>query len=424
MGRMKFDLATNFDEELLQYLEKVDQKQQVISLFGKLKSDPVGGGRASVALSDVSLEQIEQYNRRCQAMGIHLNYLLNPLTLNNQDVVAQEHRELMKFVGILRDIGIEWITVCSPYLLNLVKKQFPHMKVTVGVYAYVGSLSKAKSWIDMGADEITLTESCTRNFAFLERILKMYCKREVNFRLIANNGCLHECPYALNHAGTVSASSRSGDSSRRGYYDVSLVGCYSRKLSKPANMIASDWIRPEDLHFYEELCEKTGNNRLIIKLVERTKSTKFLKNVLDAYLQEKYERNLLDLMNWIGNDTENRKLDLSGYMEALRKGELDGKTLIQYSSFLQLPDLYIDNKKLDGFMEHFIHNYACDRKSCWLEEGMPEEGREEYCFYCREWAKRVVSVPQGKEYERWLRNADELKESFNNSRLFPGGSGV
>lgn len=422
MGKIKLDVGTNFDPALLDFIEKTDTRGQIVSMFGKLKTDIVGGGRASVALNEVSLDEVARYNARCRSMGIDFNYLLNTLTLQNRDIIPEDHRRLVEFIGALSDMGIRWLTVCSPYLLQLVKRQFSHIKVTIGIYAFVGSLSKAKSWVEMGADELTLTENCTRNFDLLEAMLQTYRDRNVKIRIIANNGCLHDCPYALNHAGAVSASSLMGSRSQKNYFDFSLVNCYARKVTHPANMIASDWIRPEDQHYYEALCERAGNDRLVLKLVERTKSTAFLCRVVKAYIEKKYEGNLLDIMNWIGSDSVNsqKQFDVAGYVQSLRAGKIDMDTLIRYSAFFALPDIYIDNQKLDGFLEHFIHDYQCDRKSCRLESDPAGKPTKYDCTYCREWAKKAVSIDNTKQkaYQKWIENARILKDKFNTSEIF------
>ena len=44
---IQYDLATNFDEELIDFIVENDKQKQIKSVFGKLKSDITGGGRAS-----------------------------------------------------------------------------------------------------------------------------------------------------------------------------------------------------------------------------------------------------------------------------------------------------------------------------------------------------------------------------------------
>lgn len=418
MGNIKLDVATNFDTKILDYIKQKDTNHQVVSLFGKLKTDIIGGGRSSISLKDVSLEEVYKYNIECKNMGIRLNYLLNPLCLGNKDVISVEHNKIVSYIKELYDMGIEWVTVCSPYLLNIIKNQFPNMKVTIGLYAFINTLQEAQNWVDMGADELTLLQSYTRDFEMLKKYLICFKNKDINLRILANNGCLHECPFSVNHGSAAAHSSANNEESTKKYLDYSLVNCYQRKILKPANILASDWIRPEDLRYYEELCEETGNDRLVIKLVERTKSTDFLCNVIGAYIDEKYDGNLLDLFNWIGNNEEGSNLDINGYAKSLAKGELNLEEFKKYSDFFQIPKIILDNNLLDGFISHFKNNYQCREKICWMNNEEPDEQNPNYCYYCHNWAKKAIKIQDKDYYEKWKSNVNELKEGFDSSKIF------
>lgn len=420
---MKLDVATNMDPLLLDYVKEIDKDHKVDSFFGKLKKDVVGGGRSSVSLPDVTLDQVFEYNARCIDAGIRFNYLLNPLCLNNRDVIARDHRKIVSFISDLYKGGIRWVTVCSPYLLEIIKNQFPEMKVTIGLYAFIGNLQQAYQWIKLGADELTMMQSYNRNFPALRELLTNLKEYDVNIRIIGNNACLHECPFSVSHGSATAASSADDDESREKYFDYNLINCYSRKINNPDNLIASDWIRPEDIKYYDKLCEETGNDRLVLKLVERTKPTEFLMRVIQAYINEKYEGNLVDLFNWIGN----RGIETAGntadeYVNLIRMGDVDTGSIIRYSSFFNIPHVQIDNQKLDGFIRHFVENYQCDKKICWMknEDPTPEERKGLYCTYCHEWRKKVLNISK-EEQEKWSKNTEILKYDFESSRFFKMG---
>jgi collagenase-like PrtC family protease len=350
-------------------------------------------------------------------MGIRFNYLLNPLCLGNRDVLPEEHRKIVDFLGQLYDGGIRWVTICSPYLLKIIKKQFPEMKITIGLYAFITNLQQAFQWVKMGANEITMSQSYNRNFPALRTLLTELKDYDVNIRLIANNGCLHECPFAVSHGSATSHSSADTDVSGSKYFDYNLINCYHRKVNYPNNILASDWIRPEDLHYYEELCDEMGNHRLLMKLVERTKPTDFLIRVIDAYRTQHYDGNLLDLFNWVGNQGVETGNDNLAYIKLIQSGEIDQKAFIRYSNFFNIPDIYLDNNKLDGFINRFIHSYQCDKRVCWMNNEDPSDKSSLYCTYCHEWRKRAITIDQP-QYEKWSSETAKLKDDFESSRFF------
>lgn len=417
---MRYDMATNFDTAILDHIEKYDEKHQVASLFGKFKTDVIGGGRSSNTLPDITEKQLIDYNERCKKMGIHFNYLLNPMCLGNRDMLPVEHKKIIEFLKKLESYGIEWVTVNSPYLCEIIKKQFPKIHVTVGQYAVIQTIQQARQWVDLGADELTLSHNVNRDFDNLRNYLKVFKDTDIRMRVIANNGCLHDCPFSLNHAACVSHSSTPDGTATNCCIDYSIVNCYYRKLTKPTHLIASDWIRPEDVHYYKELCDETGNHNLVIKLVERSKPTAFLINLLDAFLHESYDGSLTELLNWLDerNSGSQTHIDASGYIEAVKNGELDLHSINYYIKTLQLPKIKIDNTKLNGFLEHFVHNYHCKEKICWLESYDPDERSDKYCYYCHDWAKKVITCEDQKEFDKWLKSVEKLKGNMVSSRIF------
>lgn len=414
---MKYDVATNFDEELVEYIKKNDSKHEIISLYGKLKYDCIGGGRPSGMLVDLNMDYLENYNKKCKEIGIKFNYLLNPLCLGGKDVNSKEHIKIVDFIKELSDRGITDVTVNSPYLCEIIKEQFPHIRVTIGIYANVNSLMKIKRWVDLGADEITLVHDVNRNFKLLESILLYLKDTGVLVRLIANNFCLHQCPFEINHGSTVAHASVNSEISSC-YIDYNLINCYYRKIKYIGNLISSDWIRPEDIKVYENLCEKTGNDNLVIKLVERTKTTDYLKNVIKAYLNRKYKGNLSDLMNW--SDKLRAPINPKEFLDKISSGDINLNVINKYFNFYNVPIPFIDNEQLDGFIDHFINHYDCNNQICWTGRESNEDIDKKYCHYCYNWAKKVVSMPDEKKYNKWIENNEELMQGMITSNIFRG----
>lgn len=94
-----------------------------------------------------------------------------------------------------------------------------------------------------------------RDFKLLKKMLLYTKGKNVTLRLIANNLCLHMCPYSIMH-GTVQGHFSCSDSCSRGDIDYCLMKCLSTKIEDMSNLISSDWIRPEDLCYYENYVRK------------------------------------------------------------------------------------------------------------------------------------------------------------------------
>jgi collagenase-like PrtC family protease len=193
--KMKYTVATNFDPEVVEEITRFNKDNVFYSVFGKLKKDIIGGGRSSINLPHVSIQELKDYIKLCHSRGLKFNYLLNPICLGNREFVKKEHYKILKFFDCLLNVGVDNVTINSPYLCELVKKQFPNLKITIGHFAYVSTIRQISYWEELGADEITLQHYINRNFKLLEEMLLYTKKSGIGLRIIANNFCLHDCPY-------------------------------------------------------------------------------------------------------------------------------------------------------------------------------------------------------------------------------------
>ena len=146
---MQFSVATNFDDTLVDRIKNYP----VAELYGKLSADAVGGGRASFMLPRVGRRQVEAHVAVVRRAGIRFNYLLNAACMSNVEYTRRGQRAIRNLLDWLSAIGVDGVTVAIPFLLEIVKSDYPHLKAKVGVFAQVDNLRKAKAWEAMGADE-------------------------------------------------------------------------------------------------------------------------------------------------------------------------------------------------------------------------------------------------------------------------------
>ncbi|WP_338951245.1 U32 family peptidase [Fusobacterium nucleatum] len=418
-NRIKFTIGTNFDKELINNISIIDKNKDFISVFGKLRTDFLGGGRAANLLPEISFNELEKYINLCHKNNLKFNYLINPMCMENMELETNTHYKIIEYIDNLVSIGIDAITINSPYLCEMIKSRYPNLTITIGLYAYVHDMNLLRRWINLGADEITLAHENNRDFYLLKQMLEYTKNKNVNLRLIANNVCLHLCPYAMMH-GTVQSHASQKHSKTRCDIDYCMTKCISEKIKNVTNLMCSDWIRPEDIHYYEELCESVGNYNLSIKLVERTKNTEFLTRVIKAYSSRKYKGNLLDILLWPKYDEMLIKSKSDEEIDEIKKLY----NMDEYNNYLKqfnLPNIFIDNQKLDGFLEKFVKKYDCDKKICTaiIKNDIYEKdySKSYTCDYCKVWGDKVITFNQ-EERTQWLQNNVKFNDNLKKSLIF------
>ena len=437
---VKYDVGTNFDNRLFDIIKECDKDHRIKNLYGKLKQDGLPGGRATSIIHDLSDDEFVQYIKDCNSLGITFNYLINPLCMGQAEYDPVEGKNIRDTLHKLYDMGVRYFTINSPSLIKYVKKEFKDVQVTLGLYAYPVSIQQIEYWRNWGVDELTLDHAFNRNFDLLRTVMKTYKDSDFSMRIIANNFCLKECPYRLTHGAFVGHSDPTAIS-----MDFSLINCTYRKISNPKAMLTAEWVRPEDIHYYEELAEETGYKNFSVKLVDRTRATVFIERVVRAYLAESYDGNLLDILNW--PQTRNMFPDKNGKpaggppagmpagappmgaggppagmpaggppmgMPAggpppgprVRFMEQMNPTFAPiYGRVMNFPNIYIDNKKLDGFTEHFFKHNNCANSLCSgtiIEDGMK---CDHACDRCGAWVDKVISYDKA-EVEEWKKIAE------------------
>lgn len=435
---VKYDVGTNFDYKLFDIIRENDKDHRIKNVYGKLKNDGLQGGRSTSIIPYLTIDEFAAYVQACKDNDLTFNYLINPLCMDQNELDPDKGKEMRDFIHSAYDVGVRYFTINSPTLIKYVKSEFKDVFVTLGLYAYPVSIQQVEYWRNWGVDEITLDHSFNRNFDLLKKTLKFYKDSDFCLRLIANNFCLKECPFRLNHGSFCSHSDP-----KKVSMDFNLINCTYRKVSNPKAMLTSEWIRPEDVHYYEELAEETGNKNFSLKLVDRTRSTEFIGNVIKAYTSESYDGNLLDIINWPNTKSMLFASKMGGPLGVqggppagappvsggpaggppkdlppMRFAErMNHEFFPKYGRTMNFPNIYIDNKKLDGFIDHFINNNNCANSLC--AGTIIEDGREcSYsCNYCGKWAEKVVSYDK-EEVDQWLAVSSEILKALQSGGMY------
>jgi collagenase-like PrtC family protease len=382
---MRLSVAYNGDLDLIERLKEI---KSVVNLFGSMSKTVTGGGRSSFVLAQISKNDIEQAVTAAHSYGIEFNYVMNSICTGNKEYTQAIYAEIVAHFDWLRSIGVDWVTLANPYIIELCKRKFPDIKVSLSTFVSVETIQRAKFYEAIGVDEITVRENINRKFALLQA-LKQSVKCDI--QLLANQACLYQCPFQHYHCNFVSHASQSGDASSEGLIDFCILRCNQYRFSQPAELIKPGWIRPEDLRVYEEL----GIDKF--KLSDRGSPTAWLVKVARAYHQRKYEGNLAEILNLcMGMNRRRGQSRLRADASPLTPEITAMRKLLKAFALLEVE---IDNQGLNGFLEYFkiadCNLLACDS-----------------CGYCQKVAEQVVRFPDPQSVARGLEYLAGLAEAM------------
>jgi len=390
---MKLTVPTNWQGDLVARIKR----PQVDAVFGKLREDYVGGGRPSLALPGITKAKAASHIKAIRAEGMKFHYLLNASCMDNREVTRSGQDGIIRLLSWLSEINVDGIVLTIPYLLEFAKRKYPKFEFSVSCFANVNSVEKAKFWEDLGASVITLSlVEANRNFKLLEKIRKSV---SCQLQLIVNETCLQDCPMYFYHNNTTSHSSQRFGVNNAFMIDYCRLSCKYKKIVNPVNFIRASWIRPEDLSVYENV----GIDRF--KLVDRCMNTDAIVLAVDAYSKRSYPGNLNDLFL---NASKNLWVKNSGFLHKLKYFMHPFKVnifkMFKHRGILRDTQVYIDNTKLDGFLDYFM-NEDCRYKSC------------DECGYCQRLAEKVVRVDP--EFRRQaMKQYENVLEQLNSGEIF------
>ncbi len=382
---MDFTVPTNWQRDFPGAIDT----SRISEIYGKLESDCVGGAHASFLLPPVHKRRAAEHVMQIHKRGIRFNYLLNPVCLANREWTNKGQKDIRRLLDWLSGTGVDCVTVGIPYLLQLIKKRYPHFQASVSVGAEVNTPFRARYWEDLGADAVTLSSiDVNRNFELLRKIRScVSCK----LQLIANLPCLPGCHMHQYHGAIASHASRGWRPSGSFIIDYCSLSCRHMRLSDPKKFVSAVWIRPEDVRHYAA----AGIDR--IKLVDRGMRTEILARIIGAYSKESYEGNLMDLFPFNAGTrvVSSPRYFFKNLRYFFRPFDVDLSRLLEHSRACADNPVYLDNRMLDGFLDHFIQG-KCPGSDC------------DSCGYCRRIADKALRIPEEsgektrKAYERFL----------------------
>lgn len=343
-----FKLGTNFDKALIDKIYEANQQydNRVTEIYGSIRKHAALAARPDFRLPDVSLEELAKYVDYAKQHGINFEYTLNSINPYGSKVeVANNMQQIRAIVEYLYDIGVYRISVANPMLLEIITPMRRRPKIELSTVAHIDTVTQIKYYHDVyDVTKFCVNLNKNRNFKWLAAAAKFCNENNIELEVMANEFCgvggndyATHCVYR--------DSCYLCHSTNKSIEDVDLINSYPMRQcthsrnKNPANWLKMRFIRPEDLHYYNDI------GITIFKLTGRTGSTEYLIKVLTAYMKGSWEGNLLGLWKPLESITHDKTETFAPF--------------------------FIDNKALDGFIDVFTKGHDCDNEVC-----------GETCKYC------------------------------------------
>lgn len=371
-NKSKLLVACNWDYELIKELS--NYASDIKYIYGKTKTDVFSGGRPTKQVIELQhREEAEKYIKTAKENNLEFNYILNGTELSNE-FSKKTTKKIYENLDWITSIGVKWVTLSNPRIAKIIKDNYPNLNINVSIFAHIRTKRQIEFWEKLGAKSINLDRELIRNKKQLEFLTK---NTNVELILLANDPCLLNCPYELYHDNLMSKNSVTGDE----YYHYCSFTCMLEYISNPVEIIKSSFIRPEDIGYYEKL----GIHNF--KIVDRNRTTKYIVNVVKAYVNRKYKGNLIDLMS-IYSSFDKDKIKSFKVSKDLNEDTID-KFWKALPSFV---DIKLDNSEIQNLLEK-TKNIECNTVSC------------ETCRICNTFENKVTFGNN---------NIDEAKEILQN----------
>ena len=269
-------------------VSRADAISEVYFAFGNYAS---GRGRQSggdaIELPWESHARQAEDLRRISDAGIALNLLLNGNCYGGDALSRSFYLQLGDTVDWLASrYRLQAVTTTSFVCARFLHDNFPTLDVRASVNLGIGTTvafdAAAKYF-----DSFYFKREYNRDFAILRRA-KAWCdENQKQLYLLANSGCINDCPGRTFHDNLVAHEDEIARTDNA-YIYKSLCREYLQISEKQVSVVRDmNYIRPDDVRYYEDFVTS-------VKLATRVSADPL--RILDAYLNATYAGAVTDLL--------------------------------------------------------------------------------------------------------------------------------
>lgn len=223
-----------------------------------------------------------------RAHGVRLDLLLNANCYGAEAMSKGLEGHVIGILGTLIGWNLkpEIVTVASPFVARTVKKVFPEVEVRASVNMRLMTL-QAFRYLSPWFDSYYIGRDVQRNLDTVRRFSDWCRANGKKLCLLANSGCLRNCPWQTYHDNLVAHSAEAMKRTNAKGWSPHLCWTMYKDAANFPEFLKATWIRPEDIRRYEGLVDT-------VKLATRQHANPGM--VISAYERGRYDGNLLDLM--------------------------------------------------------------------------------------------------------------------------------
>ena len=232
------------------------------------------------------MEQMTEDLKRFKMAGFKFCLLLNGNCYGSEALSGKFFDRLGNAIMEMMSLfGVSSVTTASPVIAAFLKKNFSFLHIRASVNMEIGTPEGVEYLLD-DFDSFYLKREYNYDLARLLRMRDFCRSKGKKLYILANSGCLNFCSARTFHDNLVAHQHEIAQMDNA----VTFHGVCTKFLSAGKNkenlLAKSNFIRPEDVAIYEELCDG-------MKLATRTNFNPL--QIVHAYFNGKFSGNLLDL---------------------------------------------------------------------------------------------------------------------------------
>lgn len=288
---MKFAVGYQLSEENEEPFTDIvrDYRDHIAEVYFPWPGTPSGRSPLGVAGGSVDWSaqaRLEDDLVCLKDMGVRLQFLLNANCYGGESLSKHFLNRTVSMVEHLRKtVKLDGVTTASLAIARALKECVGDLDVRASVNMRIGTV-KGLMYVSDYFDSYTIQREYNRD---PQRITECREWAEANgkaLHILVNSGCMNFCSGQTFHDNLVAHEAEIAQTDVIEGWNPCVCWNYCAQPEHWVVLLQNSWIRPEDLHYYEDLFP-------IAKLATRMHANP--RRVIRAYSERKYRGNVLDL---------------------------------------------------------------------------------------------------------------------------------